>query len=111
LAIGARLRGLLRWRRCRVVRQRLRRLWRFAFGPVGEGAGGGGTGQLHGEVGQFRAEAQVARGAFGGFLRLAGRDGVQGRGSLLVSKNDTTARPWTLASGVVRILALLGKSC
>jgi hypothetical protein len=53
-------------------------LWCFGFGPVGEGAGGDDAGQLHGEVGQFGADAQVARGAFGGFWRLAGRDGVQG---------------------------------
>jgi hypothetical protein len=51
------------------------------FGPLGEGAGGGGAGQLHGEVSQLRAQAQVARSAFFGFGRLAGRDGVQGFGS------------------------------
>jgi len=57
---------------------RVRRGRCFGFGPVGQGTGGGGTCQLHGEAGQFRADAQVARGAVGGFVRLAGRDGVQG---------------------------------
>jgi hypothetical protein len=50
----------------------------FGRGPVGEGTGGGGAGQLHGEVGELRADAQVARRAVVGFGRVRGRDGVQG---------------------------------
>jgi hypothetical protein len=53
-------------------------LWRCGFGPVGESAGGDDASQLHGEISQLGADAQMARGAFGGFWRLAGRDGVQG---------------------------------
>jgi len=49
-------------------------------GAAGVGEEGGGAGQLHGEVGQFGAHAQMARGAFGGFGRLDGGDGVQGMG-------------------------------
>jgi len=37
---------------------------------------------LHGEIGQLGAHAQVARGAFVGFLRLDGCDSVQGFGAL-----------------------------
>jgi hypothetical protein len=47
------------------------------FCPVREGAGGDGAGQLHAEVGQLRAHAPVAGGAFVGFFQLAWRDGVQ----------------------------------
>jgi hypothetical protein len=59
---------------------RHRRGWRFG---VGEGAASGGTGQLHGEVSQLGAHGQVAQGAFVGFLRLRGLDGVQDFGALV----------------------------
>ncbi len=52
-------------------------LWLFRFGPVGEGFRGDGAGQLHAEVSQLRAQAQVARSAFVGLVRVAWRDGVQ----------------------------------
>lgn len=59
-------RGFVRW-----LRLRLR------FGEVFEGTGGGGTGQVHAEVSQLRAHAQMVRSAFVDCLRLAWRGGVQ----------------------------------
>jgi hypothetical protein len=53
---------------------------RFGFGEVGEGARGGGAGQLHAELFQLRQHAQVARGAGGGVFRFGWGDGVQGGG-------------------------------
>jgi hypothetical protein len=48
---------------------------------LGEGAGGGDAGQVHGEVSQLGAHGHVAQGAIVGVLRRAGLDGVQGFGA------------------------------
>jgi hypothetical protein len=52
--------------------------WGFRLGQVGKGFGGGGAGQLHAQLFQLCQQAQVTRGAGGGFFQLDGWGGVQG---------------------------------